>query len=61
MKILRIQRALESLFRKEGNIEILGVSSLENVMNIYYTTDGEVKIYTEGINENGIDNQYATK
>ena len=47
MKLLRIKEALNILFRKEGNVKILGVSSLEGEINIYYSSNGETKIYTE--------------
>jgi hypothetical protein len=48
MKLLRIQEALDMLFRKEGNVKILGVASLEDEINVYYANNGETKIYTEG-------------
>lgn len=60
MTILRIQKTLETLFRKVGDVEVLGISTLENDISIYYTINGEVKIYTDGVNKNGTD-RYAKR
>ena len=47
MKLLRIQEVLTALIRNEGNVDVLGISTLDGEINIYYNTEGETRIYKE--------------